>query len=58
MNTKITCRFGSQEALDDFNARNGFDVTKLTKKYDVHTKAKVEKKPTKQKASGHSVQIH
>ena len=52
MNTKITCRFGSQEALDDFNARNGFDVTKLTKKYDVHTKAKVEKKPTKQKASG------
>ena len=25
MNTKITCRFGSQEALDEFNKRNGFD---------------------------------
>lgn len=47
MNTKITCRFGSQEALDEFNKRNGFDLTKLTKSFDVHTKKKVERKPSK-----------
>ena len=47
MNTRIICRFADQEALDDFNKRNGFDVTPLTKEYDVNTKAKVERKPTK-----------
>ena len=47
MNTKITCRFGSQGALDDFNKRNGFDLTPLTKTYDVHTGKKVERKPPK-----------
>ena len=50
MNTRIICRFASQEAIDDFNKRNGTDLTQLTKEYDVNTKTKVEKKPTKKKA--------
>ena len=47
MNTRIICRFASQEAIDDFNKRNGTDLTQLTKEYDVNSKTKVEKKPTK-----------
>ena len=50
MNTRIICRFASQEAIDDFNKRNGTDLTQLTKEYDVNSKTKVEKKPTKKKA--------
>lgn len=50
MNTRIICRFASQEALDDFNKRNGTDITQLTKEYDVNAKTKVEKKPAKKKA--------
>ena len=50
MNTRIICRFASQEALDDFNKRNGTDITPLTKEYDVNAKTKVEKKPAKKKA--------
>ena len=50
MNTRIICRFANQEALDDFNKRNGTDITCLTKEYDVNTKTKVEKKPSKKKA--------
>ena len=49
MNTKIICRFADQAALDDFNKRNGFDVTPLTKEYDVNAKTKVERKPSKKK---------
>ena len=44
MNTKITCRFGSQAALDDFNTRNGCCLTKNTKQFNVATGEKVEKK--------------
>ena len=47
MNTRIICRFANQEALDDFNKRNGTDITNLTKEYDVNAKTKVEKKPSK-----------
>ena len=43
MNTRIICRFANQEALDDFNKRNGTDITCLTKEYDVNAKTKVEK---------------
>ena len=50
MNTRIICRFADQAALDDFNKRNGTDITSLTKEYDVNAKTKVEKKPTKKKA--------
>ena len=50
MNTRIICRFANQEALDDFNKRNGTDITCLTKEYDVNAKTKVEKKPSKKKA--------
>lgn len=50
MNTRIICRFANQEALDDFNKRNGTDITCLTKEYDVNSKTKVEKKPAKKKA--------
>lgn len=50
MNTRIICRFADQAALDDFNKRNGTDITCLTKEYDVNAKTKVEKKPSKKKA--------
>ena len=49
MNTRIICRFADQGALDDFNKRNGTDITCLTKEYDVNAKTKVEKKPPKKK---------
>lgn len=51
MNTKIICRFGSQEALDEFNKLNGLDVTQLTKEYDIHTHEKKEKKSSKKKTN-------
>ena len=31
MSNKIVCKFVSQEAIDNFNKRNNFNVTKLTK---------------------------
>ena len=49
MNTRIICRFADQAALDDFNKRNGTDITCLTKEYDVNAKTKIEKKPSKKK---------
>lgn len=49
MSNKIVCKFVSQEAIDNFNKRNNFNVTKLTKEYNVHTHEKVEgtKEPKK-----------
>lgn len=42
MSIKYVCKFVSQEAIDDFNKRNGTNITKLTKEYDIHTHEKVE----------------
>lgn len=44
MNKTIICRFGTKEALDAFNARTGFNVSNLTKTFNVHTQKKVDRK--------------
>ena len=49
MNKRLIVRFTTKDALDEFNRKNGFDITPLTKEYDVHTKVKVEKKKPKAK---------
>lgn len=47
---RIICRFKEEEDLVNFCERNGFNLTKNTKEFDVHTKERKERREVKKKA--------
>ena len=59
---KIICRFAEEKDLKDFNERNGLELTRDTKTYDVHTgeiktKKRVAKKQKSEAWKEHWIQM-